>query len=309
MLAIRGMVSLRAATANNMAHPHIRKMQALTPGKTVLRDRNIAELSRCQVAADLRRCGHPLWLSTYFLRGVFIIGGALATASALASEKTAIAVSVHGVNYSNQAFSFSLVDPETAVPLGAGELVERFSAGGTVCCYNLPLQWRPGTKVRIDAHHWLKKEASGKLPEIVESHVFEVPSYADGHPGNLWVLRREDGSYAAVSTQYRPDHEKWPDIVKGWPVPSKEYRREHIDLEISLARSDLRMSERTSQRIRADPTAYARKMWDFWKSSKSRDIAKFSGPDDPSLHSALKEEVDEEVNFDRTKLQTLEGMQ
>ena len=238
-----------------------------------------------------------------------MIAGILLTSPVASWAKSTVAVGVHGVNYSNETFSFSLVDPETEKPSGAGEMVDRFSAGGTVCCYSLPEKWRPGIKVQIDSRHWLKKDAAGRLPEIVEKHIVEVPAYVDDEPGDLWVLRRQDGTYAVVSSQYRPDHEKWPDRIKGWPVPSQEYRRELILLEISLAEDDLKSSERTSKKINGDPAAYARSMWDFWKTSKTRDVSKFSGPDDPALHASLKEDIFNRVQYRKEKLRALQNMQ
>jgi hypothetical protein len=172
-----------------------------------------------------------------------------------------VPVSIHGVNYSNEDFSFSLIDPQDPKNEGSGELVGRYSGGGTVCCYALPKTWHPGIKVVIKSQHWLKRSADGNLPEINETHTVEVPRYADDKVSDLWVLRQQDGSYAVVSSQYQPNHEKWPGLIKGWPVPSVEYRNERVAQELELEEYTLKVLEKAAKELENDPISHAKKMW------------------------------------------------
>jgi len=61
----------------------------------------------------------------------------------------------------------------------------------------------------------------------------------DGKPGELWVVRQADGSFGVVSSDYQPDHAKWPGAVKGWPVPTLEYKRKSFDVYINVAEGDV----------------------------------------------------------------------
>ncbi|MBC7683951.1 MAG: DUF3304 domain-containing protein, partial [Bdellovibrionales bacterium] len=92
-----------------------------------------------------------------------------------ACAKTDVPVPIHGVNHRAEAFSYVLVDPTNSKNTGGGELIEPFSAGGTMCCYTLPIKWRPGIKVEIKATHWLPKLADDTLPEVSKNYLVEVP--------------------------------------------------------------------------------------------------------------------------------------
>ncbi|MFK3736610.1 DUF3304 domain-containing protein [Massilia sp. TN1-12] len=220
-----------------------------------------------------------------------------------------VPVSIHGVNYSNEDFSFALVDPEDPKNGGAGELVGRFSGGGTVCCYSLPKTWHPGIKVLIKSQHWLKRDADGKLPEINETHTVEVPRYADDKASDVWVLRQQDGSYAVVSSKYQPNHEKWPGKVKGWPVPSREYQLERIALQLKEAERAVRNSERARVLMEQDPVGYSRKMWEIMKDTTLIDSSKYSGPEDTKFQDFLRGQNEENLIIFREKVKQLEAYQ
>jgi hypothetical protein len=169
-----------------------------------------------------------------------VIGVCFFCASVLtACGKSALPVSIHGVNYSVEPFSFELQDPSDPKNKGDGELVDSYAAGGTTCCYELPKKWRPGLKVSIQTKHWVGKNADDSLHDIDSTHLVEVPPYADGKPGELWVLRTADGNMEIVSSDFQPDHPKWPGKVKGWPIPSIAYQRERWDIYIEVQQSYL----------------------------------------------------------------------
>jgi hypothetical protein len=202
--------------------------------------------------------------------------------------KPTVPVSVHGVNYSNEEFSYTVEDPNDAKNKAGGELINRFAAGGTMCCYELPRQWRPGLQVKVNSTHWLAKQADGKLPEVKQTLVVDVPPYAEGKPGELWVLRRADGSVKVVSSDYQPDHEKWPGEVKGWPVPSLEYRRERIKIHISVAQANLEASKSLLLELKNDPSRRSNEAWEFKKKYSPKELEAFSGSDDPNFGNWLQ---------------------
>ena len=201
--------------------------------------------------------------------------------------KATVPVSIHGVNYTGQTFSYVIEDPDNIKNRGGGELIEPFSSGGAMCCYELPSKWRPGIQVRIIGRHWLAKKEDGSLPEIVETKVVEVPKYVDGKAGELWVLREADGALGIVSSDYQPDHAKWPGKVKGWPVPSLEYRRSRWDLYIEHEAGGVRLYEEFLREMKSSPDASAEESWHFAQKREPESLAGFTGPKDKRYHAYL----------------------
>jgi hypothetical protein len=231
-----------------------------------------------------------------------------------ACAKTGTAsVSIHGVNYTDQVFSYRVEDPANSDNHGGGELIDPYAAGGTTCCYDLPKKWRPGIKVKVDVTRWLPKKADENLTEVRENHVVEVPPYADGKVGELWVLRNADGTMGVVSSDYQPDHEKWPGKVKGWPVPSVAYQRERWDLYIQLAESDVKGAQQLIDELEKSPDTRAAKDWDF-EMNRNNDykyrgdpssLAGFSGPTDPKYRAKLRQEYFDWLESSQRKLKQL----
>jgi hypothetical protein len=196
-------------------------------------------------------------------------------------------------------------DPANSDNHGGGELIDPYAAGGTTCCYDLPKKWRPGIKIKIDVTRWLPKKADGSLPEVHENHVVEVPPYADGKVGELWVLRNADGTIAVVSSDYQPDHEKWPGKVKGWPVPSVAYQRERWDLYIGLAESDVRGDQELIAELEKSPEKRAEESWETLMQYRPKDLQSFSGPTDLRFRAKLKHDDEERLKQSQLKLKQL----
>lgn len=216
-----------------------------------------------------------------------------------------VAASIHGVNYSGDEFSYIVEDPSNAKNTGGGETIAPFGAGGTMCCYELPRKWRPGIQVKIHITRWLPKKPDGSQPELKETHMTEVPPYVDGKAGELWVLRNADGTVSVVSSDYQPDHEKWPGKVKGGPVPSLEYQRERWDLHIKLAESDIKAAKELMTELEQTPDQYALESWENFKKYRPKDLIGFNGPADPKFRLRLKAENEEWQKNNETKLKKL----
>jgi hypothetical protein len=232
----------------------------------------------------------------------------LATPAVFSWAKPTVSVSVHGVNYSNETFSFSLEDPTDNKGASVGELVDRFAAGGTVCCYDLPKEWQPGIKIKVNSVHWRKETADKKLPEVKQVFVVEVPPYVDGKPGELWVLRQPDGTVNVVSSGYQPNHEKWPGQVKGWPVPSLEYRRERWALYLSIAEHSLKSADTQRRKMDESIDEYARDAWPLIKKYRYREVKEISGPDDPKFHDLLVKENASQLDYLRLQVKRLKDV-
>jgi hypothetical protein len=207
--------------------------------------------------------------------------------------ETALPVSIHGVNYGVEPFSFVVIDPVDATNTGNGELVDSYAAGGTNCCYVLPKKWQPGIKVSVRTTHWVGKAADHSLHEVFGTQLVEVPRYAEGKPGELWVLRAGDGTVSVVSSDFQPDHPKWPGKVKGWPVPSLAYQRERWDLYIDHQMIFVKGLEELMQGLNSSPDRAAQEAWDHAMEYDKKTLAGFEGPADMKYRKKLKQEYQE----------------
>jgi hypothetical protein len=225
------------------------------------------------------------------LRDLF--GACILTAPLLAGcGKSALPVSIHGVNYSVDPFSFELQDPSDPKNKGDGELVDSYAAGGTTCCYELPKKWRPGIKVTIQSKHWVGKADDNSLHDIAGTHLIEVPRYADGKPGELWVLRAANGTMDIVSSDLQPDHPQWPGKVKGWPIPSLAYQRERWDLYINHQKHYVTTFQELLKKFESNPDQAAKDAWNTDTQYDKKALIGFTGPTDAKFRAKLKQEYD-----------------
>jgi hypothetical protein len=236
-----------------------------------------------------------------FLRmGCLLLGICLVAGCA---EKTDVDVNLHGVNYGGDAFSFYITDPANPEDSGAGGgIIDPFAAGGTTCCVTLPKKWRPGIKVQIHTTHWLPQKPDGRLPEVKKVHLADVPAYADGKPGEIWVLRAGDGSVSVISSDHQPDHSKWPGKVKGWPVPSLEYRRARWELYKQHEEMFVRNNIKLLDEIEKSPEKAAREAWEFASEYDREEIKGFSGPNDPRYVAFLRKDYAQSLVASRERL-------
>ena len=237
-------------------------------------------------------------------------------------------VNIHGVNYTDWEFSYRLEDPTNPKNHGGGEMVDAYSAGGTLCCYELPRRWRPGIQVQVHTIRWkdkLNDDIRQPREEIREAHLVEVPEYK-GKPGELWVLLQADGRVAVVSSDLQPDHRDWPGAIKGWPVPSVEFMRKQADMYIADAESSLRASQESLAELETSPAQMAKREWDrrkdeiaLWakvlddkrkpmnrSEERAREyreqLSKFTGPEDPGFIELLKSEDRYFIEFYRKRV-------
>jgi hypothetical protein len=237
-------------------------------------------------------------------RGMFALL-ALSAPFLIACAKPAVPVPIHGVNHRSEAFSYMLVDPTNPENTGGGELIEPFSAGGTMCCYTLPAKWHPGIKIEVRETHWLPTLKDGTLPEVKKKYVVELPPYVTGKAGELWVIREPDGGVSLVSSDYQPDHAKWPGKIKGWPVPSIEYQRARADLYIKDEQGGIDTFLSCLKELNEDPAKHARAMWAIAAVHRRQDIKGYSGPDDIAYLKMLREDCETGLVQARLRLQRM----
>lgn len=220
-------------------------------------------------------------------------------------EKPTVNVNLHGVNYSGETFSYDVADPATPDKAAGGELIDPFGAGGTTCCITLPKKWHPGIKLQVRTKHWLKKLPDGSLPEIKQVYLVDVPRYVDDRPGELWVLREVSGNVSVISSDYQPDHVKWPGKVKGWPVPSLEYQRERWEVYRKHEAGGVRLFQELLDELEKSPDARAKDAWEHATQYKPDTIKNFSGPHDPKYRAKLKQEYEDGLEHSRLRLKQI----
>ncbi len=199
--------------------------------------------------------------------------------------KKDVSASVHGVNYSDQEFTYVMQDPFHLSNQTGGETIRRYEAGG--CRFTLPEKWRPGIKSNIEYTYYLPKKPDGSLPEIRKSTVVEMPRY--DKPDELWVLRNADGSMGIASSIYQPDHPKWPGKIKGWPVPSLAYRRERWGVYMKHELDTLEASETMLNNLLSEKIKEMQEDLEFEMARNDAGLAlKFKGWDDPEYFQYLK---------------------
>ncbi|MYN41265.1 DUF3304 domain-containing protein [Duganella sp. FT109W] len=200
--------------------------------------------------------------------------------------KDTVAVSIHGVNYSAEDFTYIVEDPENSKNTGGGETVGPFEAGGIMCCYELPVVWRSGIRIKVNQEFEsrMDKKSAGSSTRVIE-----VPPYIDGKPGELWVVRAADGSIDIISSDYQPNHPKWPGQVKGWPVASIEYRRYRWSLYIKEAQARIHMAQNALDQLETSPAALAQESWNLDSKYHPDDLKLYSSPADNNFIERVKQ--------------------
>jgi hypothetical protein len=224
---------------------------------------------------------------------ILLVGCTSELEGGTAAPKGSVSVSVHGVNYSGDPFNFGVTQPNAGEDTGVGEHVGPFSAGGTVCCFNLPENWKPGIKMTVYASHWVKKKKDNGIDRINKTHTVELPPYAKGKAGELWVMRTADGGLEVVSSDLQPDHPQWPGKIKGWPEPSLEFRRERWALLHSQAVAAVENHENFLDELKKTPHATMKESWTFDQQYRHDEIQNFSGPEDPRYADYLEARLNE----------------
>lgn len=237
---------------------------------------------------------------------LFLVFAALVAVLFLsACDEDEVEVALHGVNYSADEFSYYVMDSNDRNKTLGGEYVAPFAAGGTVCCARLPKRWSAGTKLEIRTTHWKTNRAGGELLDFREIHIVDVPKYFSEKPGQLWVVRDEGGKIDVVSSDFQPDHPKWPGKIKGWPQPSLQYKREKWEALKNHQEVFVRNSVELLSSLQRNPELAAKNAWEFAQKNDPSSITGFSGPSDPKYVAALKVHYDAALKESQEQLKRI----
>lgn len=208
----------------------------------------------------------------------------LAACSISPKSDSKIGVDISGVNYSDMPITYIVSDPNDKASVGA-EPLDPFAAGGSMCCFRLPATWQPGIKVRVEILD------TNRNP--FKEEILDLPPYADGKPGRIWAVLYQDGSVEVLSSEYGPPNAKWPGKVKGWPVPTLEYRRQLWEQDLERKKHSVHAAESLIKELKDDPQESLRRRWQHDKQYAWKSIEQFSGPDDPEYKIFIMKRNDE----------------
>lgn len=166
------------------------------------------------------------------------------------------------VNYTDWPFDWvgvaRVAEPEKAM---AADGVEAFGASGQMCCVSLPAKWQPGMELVVQTQDGTRAKSAkewGQEHIPIIKHRVAVPRYDSSDVGTVWVQLLPGGKVELVVSRYAPTHAQWPGKVKGWPVPTVEFRRKIWDRDMKLLTDDLSDFEKAIQRDGADVEKFKR---------------------------------------------------
>jgi hypothetical protein len=167
------------------------------------------------------------------LTGILLITTLAACATPAEKKDDRYGVSIHALNYSAREVAYIAVEepghPERG---GGGESVNPYGGGGgTICCFSVPAKWSPEFKVVVVYQFYPEK--TYRRSEV------GVPPYPNGKAGDIWLVVHPDESVEAVVSDFGPSLVEWPGSIKGYPVPSREYRLKLWSEKLGREQADL----------------------------------------------------------------------
>ncbi|MDO8066462.1 MULTISPECIES: DUF3304 domain-containing protein [unclassified Janthinobacterium] len=149
----------------------------------------------------------------------------------------AMAASIQALNYSSREVDYIAVEnPGNTNSGGGGDSIRPYGQGGSICCFSVPEKWHADLKVVVV--YQLSPDPTFHRETV------SVPPYPDGKAGDIWLIVYEDGSVGAVVSLYGPSRPEWPGKIKGYPVPTKEYRDERRKQKLNREKASLLTLER-----------------------------------------------------------------
>lgn len=152
-----------------------------------------------------------------------------------ASKPQFVGAAVRSINYGGKEVVLLVRDPKDKSNGSGGDSLNPYSAGGTICCFSIPLVWHPGLQVIVRYEFY---------PDPTwHEQVVDVPPYPDGIAGDIWLAMHEDGRAEAVVSSFGPTRPEWPGRVKGRPIQSAEYATKLKNKRLAYQRAILEKIE------------------------------------------------------------------
>ncbi|QND86955.1 Uncharacterized protein ChrSV_4730 [Chromobacterium vaccinii] len=176
--------------------------------------------------------------------------------SACAGTGGQLGASMTVVNYSGKGYDWvAVAKPDAPEQAEAADMVSPYGASGIMCCVNLPAKWQPGMKLVVQFKDATKAKTAAEWSKEnipLQLRTVEVPRYAEGDVGTVWVQFLPDGKVELVVSRYDPSNVNWPGVMKGWPKPSMEYRRKIWSDDLKREKELLEVMQQAIQAPKVD---------------------------------------------------------
>ena len=224
--------------------------------------------------------------------------------TACSSAPKQLGLPVVGVNYTDFDYSMSVYDTVRADNrVSSGELTP-FSAGGQMCCFDLPRQWQPGMKLKVRSYKGVSEGGKWVRDDVTEQLV-EVPRYEPGELGTLWVLQFADGRVEVLNSMVSPEHPQWTGSVKGWPKPSLAYRTKIWKVNYDQASGYVKLFEESIRNLELNPEEELREAWNHAARRRPDELKRFRGPDDPEYKKWLASSYESSLADSKKQLEQI----
>jgi hypothetical protein len=147
------------------------------------------------------------------------------------AKPKSLGASVRSINYSGKEVQLTVVDPLDKSNRSGGDALNPYGSGGTICCFRIPAEWHPSYQVIVKYSFYPDRTWHEQL--------VDVPPYAGGIAGDIWLAMHEDGRAEAVVSSFGPTRPEWPGRVRGRPVQSPEYVKKQRNEALARERRTL----------------------------------------------------------------------
>lgn len=218
-----------------------------------------------------------------------------ACATPIQKKEKLAGTTIRSLNYSAREVAYiSVEEPDNPNGGGGGEALNPYGSGGYMCCFAVPSVWRPDFQVVVTYQFYPEKEYHKAL--------LSVPPYPDGKAGDIWLIVHADESAEAVVSLYGPSRDEWPGKVKGYPVPSREYRLKLWERDVKHTKADLDNSKTSLAEFSLED---AKDYWEFQTKRGEKELQKFTGYDDLAYGEYIKDKHRKSIEFFSKRLDYL----
>ncbi|MBE2167842.1 MULTISPECIES: DUF3304 domain-containing protein [unclassified Cobetia] len=243
--------------------------------------------------------------------------GILFSLSACGQESDTVELNITGADYAGTGIrAFRVKNPDVPDAYGDGGSMAPYGGGGIRCCYQVPKQWHEGLTAEIEVYYPLKGKNGDEMVEdlkkreaagnVTETFNVSVPKYQTPAAGTLWVQFMPDKEIKVVVSDLSPDHEDFPGDVKGWPVPSDEYRISLIDRDLKLEKGDLKLFIDSLDEWTNEPSGESlRAAWVSYEKHFKDKIKSINGYKDPRFLELLIKESKADIAAKELKIKRL----
>lgn len=183
----------------------------------------------------------PFALFSSRFRTVLLVAALCLPLLGACTKQVPIWVETRGVNYTEDVYGYSLVNPSNREDTGGSGIVPIFSKYYYGRGFNLPPKWHAKMNIELSTtvitsiyfalNFPLEEKAIRDTIKYKKNNIMvEVPFYEDGKPEALWIVRSPDGSFSLEMSAVGPGEKNWPGKIKDVPTPTPEFLQKVQDI-------------------------------------------------------------------------------